>query len=87
MQSYWEMRNGNLFTLWNRITHKVYSGLCIKQLITNEIGFKIFPIWSSNKTQSGFVYILEAQDVFREKMALVDRHNHDNRLDDNNQIG
>ena len=32
--------NGNLFTLWNRIIaymiHKVYSGLSIKQLITNQ---------------------------------------------------
>ena len=26
------------------------------------------------------------QDIFREKMTLVDWHNHDNRLDDNNQI-
>ena len=31
--------NGNLFTLWNRIIafiHKVYSGLSIKQFITNQ---------------------------------------------------
>ena len=37
-------------------------------------------------TQNGFVYIIEAQDIFQGKMTLVDWHNHENRQDNNNQI-
>ena len=58
--------------------HKVYSGLSIKQLITIKIFIYCQYDLTSNKTQSGFVHIIEAQDVFQ---MLVDWHNHDNSLD------
>ena len=47
--------------------HKVYSGLSIKQLNTIQRklkNFHLLPICLSNKTQSGFVYIIEAPDIF-----------------------
>ena len=37
-------------------------------------------------SHSGLELYMHTKIFFREKMTLVDWHNHDNRLDDNNQI-
>ena len=37
-------------------------------------------------SHSGKELFMHTKIFFREKMTLVDWHNHDNRLDDNNQI-
>ena len=71
MQLYWEMGT--------------YSHSGIESPI--KVSFKSFIYCqydlTSNKTQSGCVYIIEAKDIFQGK-RLVDWHNHDNRLDNNN---
>ena len=56
-----------------------HAGPCNKSVNSNAVLL-------GNYSHSGIELYMHTKIFFREKMTLVDWHNHDNRLDDNNQI-
>ena len=72
-------------------SHSTYmhKGLSVKQLITTKVSFQFFIYCQYGlaiRLRVDSFISLKPKIFFREKMTLVDWHNHDDRLDDNNQI-
>ena len=72
------------------MVHKLYSGLSIKQLITNQSRLKIFMYCQYDQAIRPrvdlFILLKPKIFFFRGKMTLEGQNNHDNRQDNNNQI-